>query len=110
MTKQKVIEGTAWYDHAGYGMCLLPKGPSVQGLTITIEAGDKQLLPNEWHGMKVRITMEVIDNHVSDEHKKFYDHALLYKPEPRWEDEEKANFGTEELRKEFRERLYGEDE
>lgn len=91
MNKQKVIEGIVWNDHAGYGMCLLPEGPSVQGEVILIEndfpteegPGNKQtqLLPNEWHGMKVRITMEVIDDYVSDEHKKFYDHSLWSKKE-----------------------------
>lgn len=29
---------------------------------------------------------------------------------PRWEDEEKANYSTESLRKEFQERLYGKDQ
>ena len=72
--KQKVIEGIVWNDHAGYGMCLLPKGPSVPGDAIIIESEGKQLLPNEWHGMKVRLTIEVINDYVSPEHKKFYDH------------------------------------
>ena len=78
--KQKVIEGIVWNDHAGYGMCLLPKGPSVPGDAIIIESEGKQLLPNEWHGMKVRLTIEVINDYVSPEHKKFYDHDLWSSP------------------------------
>jgi len=71
---KKIIEGIVWNDHAGYGMCLLPNGPSsVPSEAITIESpeNNKSLLPNEWHGMKVRITIEVVDDYVKPEWKKF---------------------------------------
>ena len=79
----KVIEGIAWFDHAGYGMCLCPNGPSKPEVIVIDQYGPdhNNVLPNEWHGMKVRITMEVIDDNVSDEHKKFYDHSLWNKKE-----------------------------